>query len=147
MSSLISPTILCLSLSPPLLSSPPLRHIAMKPLYLLPASVDAVSHSIQPHLRSQRWILYGSVFGPRACISSSHAPFARRFPFIFSALSMFSFHISPSPYALPSSIDIYCAPRSPGLLVRFVFGFDVIVLPFRSLQVSGMYIAWLVDCL
>ena len=29
----------------------------------------------------------------------------------------FSFHPFPSPYALPSSIDIFCAPRSPGRLI------------------------------
>jgi len=70
------------------------------------------------------------------CIHSSCAPDAP-----------FSFRISPSTYALLSSIDMSCAPRSPGLLVRLHFVSMSSVLPFRSLQVPDLYITWFAVCL
>ena len=74
--------------------------------------------------------------GPRARIHSSCAPHAP-----------FSFQHSSFPCTLLSSIDMSCAPRSPGLLVRLHFVSMFSVLPFRNLRVSDLYIAWLAVCL
>jgi len=46
-----------------------------------------------------------------------------------------------------STFSVSCAPHSPGLLVRLHFVSIFSDLPFRSLQVSGLYISWLDTCL
>jgi hypothetical protein len=94
MSSLVLPTILRLSLSPPLLSSPPLRCIAMKPLSLLP--VWQRRRSTRSYFRCNLTSVHSVGFhtAPSSALVpafySSYAPFGCRFPFIFPPLYMFS---------------------------------------------------------
>jgi len=101
------------------LSSPPLRRIATNPLSSLPTSVDVISHSTQPRLRSQHWIPCGAVFGPRAYFHSSCALLARRFPFNSRPLLLFSFthrHVLCSSFARSAR--------------TFTFSSDVLSSPF-----------------
>ena len=49
-----------------------------------------------------------------------------------STRAPFPFHLSPSPYARPSFIDISRIPRSPGLLLRLHSVSMPSVLPFRT---------------
>jgi len=100
-------------------TSPPLRRIATNTL--LSASVDVISHSTQPRLRSQHWIPCGTVFGPHACFHSSCAVLPSR------TVSLSTLALS---FYFPLPIDMSCVPRSPGLLVRLHLVSDVLSSPF-----------------
>src|SRR6267378_973327 len=73
-------------LAPPSRARSTLIGIATNPLSSLPAFVDAISHPTRPHFRSQQWVSYDSVFGPRVYIRSSCVSSRAHFPFNFLPL-------------------------------------------------------------
>ena len=97
--------------------------IAMNPLSSLPALVDAISHPTRPHFRSQQWISYASVFGPRACFHSSCVLLMCCFPFNFLPLSM---HFLPRTFAVfivrPVCSCIYILFRHSRISLFVVYG-------------------------
>ena len=83
-----------------------------------PASVDAISHPMQPHSSGFR-IPYDTVFGPRACIHSS------LFPSRAVSLSIFSlFPCSPFTHRL-----VLCSSFARSACM-FTFCFDIPGSPF-----------------